>query len=83
MIRDELMVGHTRANLHIWPAGERKVDPAGELHETIIDRLKMPTVRNFTGFGPYRPKVLSEHPKAKGYYGNVTNQQTTISPAHS
>ena len=64
MMHDELMVGHTRANLHIWPAAERKVDPAGELHLTVIDRLKMQSVRNFAGFGPYRPKSLSEHPKA-------------------
>jgi hypothetical protein len=68
MMHDELMVGHTRANLHIWPAAERKVDPNGELHETVIDRLKMLSVRNFTGFGPYRPKSLSEHPKAAEFY---------------
>jgi uncharacterized protein (DUF2235 family) len=68
MMHDELMVGHTRANLHIWPAAERKVDPAGELHETVIGRLKMSSVRNFTGFGPYRPKSLSEHPKAAEFY---------------
>jgi uncharacterized protein (DUF2235 family) len=73
MMHDELMVGHTRANLHIWPATERKVDPTGELHETVIDRLRMPSVRNFTGFGPYRPKSLSEHPRAAEFYEEMTN----------
>jgi uncharacterized protein (DUF2235 family) len=68
MMHDELMVAHTRANLHIWPAAERKVDPTGELHETVIERLKMPSVRNFVGYGPYRPKSLSEHPKAAEFY---------------
>jgi hypothetical protein len=74
MMHDELMVGHTRANLHIWPAAERKVDPTGELHETVIDRLKMASVRNFTGYGPYRPKALSDHPKAAEFYPPTTKQ---------
>lgn len=73
MMHDELMVGHTRANLHIWPAAQRKVDPAGELHETVIERLKMPSVRNFTGFGPYRPKSLSDHPKAAEFFKDIAN----------
>jgi hypothetical protein len=46
MMHAELMVGHTRANLHIWPATERKVDPTGELRKTVINGLKMPSVRN-------------------------------------
>jgi hypothetical protein len=79
-MHDELMVGHTRANLHIWPAAERKVDPTGELHETVIDRLRMPLVRNFIGFGPYRPKSLSEHPRAAEYYKPVTSPPTTTNP---
>jgi uncharacterized protein (DUF2235 family) len=80
MMHDELMVGHTRANLHIWPAAERKVDPAGELHPTVIDRLKMLSVRNFTGFGPYRPKSLSEHPAAAVFYKQVAALTATTSP---
>jgi uncharacterized protein (DUF2235 family) len=80
MMHDELMVGHTRANLHIWPAGERKVDPDNELHETVMERLKMPSVRNFTGFGRYRPKSLSEHPRAAEFYKDVTNPPATTSP---
>jgi hypothetical protein len=83
MIRDELMVGHTRANLHIWPAGERKVDPAGELHETVIDPSRCPPSETSLVSARIDPRALSEHPKAKGYYENVTNQQATISPAHS
>jgi uncharacterized protein (DUF2235 family) len=81
MMHDELMVGHTRANLHIWPAAERKVDPAGELHETVIERLKMPSVRNFTGFGLYRPRSLSEHPKAAEFYKDASKPPDTTEPA--
>jgi uncharacterized protein (DUF2235 family) len=68
MMHDELMVGHTRANLHIWPAIERKVDPKGELHETVIEWLKMLSVRNYVGYGLYRPRSLSDHPKAAEFY---------------
>lgn len=71
MMHDELMVGHGPThNIHFWPAGERKVDPTGELHETVISRLGLPTVRNYVGYGPYRPKSLSEHPRAKPFYNN-------------
>jgi type VI secretion system (T6SS) phospholipase Tle1-like effector len=83
MMHDELMVGHTRANVHIWPTGERKVDPEGELHETVIERLKMPSVRNYTGFGEYRPKSLSDHPKAKEYYKSLTNPPEMTGPTRS
>jgi hypothetical protein len=69
MMHDELMVGHGPTNnIHIWPAGERKVDPAGELHETVISRLGLEKVRNYIGYNPYRPKSLSEHPKAKPFF---------------
>jgi uncharacterized protein (DUF2235 family) len=69
MMHDELMVGHGPAHkIHFWAAGERKVDPQGELHETVLSRLGLPNVRNYIGYGPYRPQSLSEHPKAKPFY---------------
>jgi hypothetical protein len=69
MMHDELMVGHGPAHkIHFWPAGERKVDPTGELHKTVIDRLGLANVRNYVGYGPYRPKSLADHPKAKPFY---------------
>jgi hypothetical protein len=80
MMHDELMVGHTRAELHIWPATERKVEPTGELHETVIERLKMPSVRNYAGFGPYRPKSLSEHPMAADFYKLAVGPTTSVTP---
>jgi uncharacterized protein (DUF2235 family) len=84
MMHDELMVGYTPVNVHIWPAGERKVDPEGELHESVIERLEMPAVRNYTGFGVYRPKALSDHPRAreyyKEYYKDLTNPPETTNP---
>jgi uncharacterized protein (DUF2235 family) len=69
MMHDELMVGHGPGRkIHIWPAGDRKVDPGGELHQSVLDRLALPSVRNYVGYGPYRPKSLADHPQAKPYY---------------
>jgi hypothetical protein len=72
MMHDELMVGHGPAHkIHFWPAGERKVDPTGQLHETVINRLKSANVRNYVGYGPYRPKSLAEHRIAKQFYQDI------------
>jgi uncharacterized protein (DUF2235 family) len=69
MIHDELMVGHGPAHkVHFWVAGERKVDPGGELDSSVIDRMKLPEVRNYIGYGPYRPKSLAEHPAVRQFY---------------
>jgi hypothetical protein len=68
MMHDELMVGHTRADIHFWVAGERRVDPEGELHPSVVQRLGLPSVRNYSGFGPYRPTALQNHPVAKPFY---------------
>jgi hypothetical protein len=69
MLHDELMVGHGPGHrIHFWVAGNRKVDPSGELDQSVIDRLKLPNVRNFIGYGPYRPKSLAEHPKVREFY---------------
>jgi len=66
--------------IHFWPAGQRKVDPLGELQVTVIDRLKLANVRNYVGYGPYRPKSLAEHPKAKAFYQDqVSTENTTTS----
>jgi hypothetical protein len=68
MLHDELMVGVGSHHLHLFVRGDRRVDQGGTLHPTVIERLKMKNVRNFVGFGEYRPTSLQEHPKAKSYY---------------
>jgi hypothetical protein len=69
MMHDELMVGHGPSRrIHFWAAAERRVDPIGELHETVLERLRLPNVRNYIGYGPYRPKSLMEHQKAREFY---------------
>jgi uncharacterized protein (DUF2235 family) len=69
MMHDELMAGHGPTHsVHFWVAGERKVDPGGELDPSVIDRMKLSNVRNFIGYGPYRPKSLAEHPAVEQFY---------------
>src|SRR5438094_8840434 len=54
MMHDELMVGAGSHHLHLLARGDRRVDPGGTLHHTVIERLKMKSVRNLVGFGEYR-----------------------------
>ncbi len=68
MMHDELMVGHTRVNIHFWAAAERRVEPTGELDASVITRLGYPSVRNYSGYGAYRPTSLQDHPAAKRFY---------------
>jgi uncharacterized protein (DUF2235 family) len=70
MMHDELMAGVGSHHLHIFVRGDRRVDPGGTLHRTVIERLEMESVRNYVGFGPYRPASLQDHPAAKKYYPN-------------
>jgi uncharacterized protein (DUF2235 family) len=70
MMHDELMAGVGRHHLRFFVRGDRRVDPAGTLHHTVIERLKMKRVRNFVGFGEYRPTSLQEHPQVQSYYNN-------------
>jgi hypothetical protein len=70
MMHDELMAGVGSHHLHIFVRGDRRVDPGGTLHRTVIERLEMESVRNYIGFGLYRPESLQDHPAAREYYPN-------------
>ncbi len=59
MMHDECMSGKIS-----WDKTVRHVDPEGTLHESVLARLKMPSVRNFVTYGPYRPANLELHPQA-------------------
>jgi uncharacterized protein (DUF2235 family) len=48
-----------------WQKSVREVPPEACLHRSVYDRIGLRAVRNFTGFGPYRPAALSRHTKAK------------------
>ena len=70
MMHDECMVGMAGTPLHWYPA-DRDVPAEATLHETVYERLKMREVRNFIGYGPYRPAPLRNHSKAKVYYKDL------------
>ena len=63
MMHDECMAGKIP-----WDKKVRLVDPAGELHSTVLDRLRLKEVRNFQTYGAYRPANLVEHPAAQEFF---------------
>jgi uncharacterized protein (DUF2235 family) len=67
MMHDECMVGIGGTPAHWYPT-DRDVPTEAQLHHTVIERLKMDRVRNFTSFGPYRPAPLRNHRDAKAYF---------------
>ena len=44
-----------------WLRGSRVVSPQADLHPTVIERMREPTVRNYAGHCRYRPASLKEH----------------------
>jgi hypothetical protein len=71
MMHDELMAGAGSHHVHIFVRGDRRVDHGGTLHHSVIERLEMESVRNYVGFGPYRPASLQDHPDARKYYAKT------------
>jgi uncharacterized protein (DUF2235 family) len=67
MMHDECMVGVGGTPLHWYPA-DRDVPTDAVLHPTVYERLAMPSVRNYTSYGKYRPMPLRNHHKAKEYF---------------
>jgi uncharacterized protein (DUF2235 family) len=75
MMHDECMVGIGGTPAHWYPS-DRDVPHDAVLHHTVIERLKMNRVRNFTSYGPYRPAPLRNHNDAKIYFQNAVNEAT-------
>ena len=63
MMHDECMAGKIP-----WGKTVRPVDPEGTLHESVLSRLRMTSVRNFITYGPYRPANLEHHPQASAFF---------------
>lgn len=64
MMHDECMSGAIP-----WNKTVRLVPAEGQLHPSVLDRLRMGEVRNYLTFGPYRPANLKEHPQAQIFFG--------------
>jgi uncharacterized protein (DUF2235 family) len=67
MMHDECMVGVGGTSIH-WNQVIRDVPDTANLHATVYERLRMPKVRNFTSYGPYRPAALRDHNQAKAFF---------------
>jgi hypothetical protein len=67
MMHDECMVGIGGTPAHWYPA-DRDVPADAILHQTIYERLALPSVRNYSSYGKYRPAPLRNHHKAKEYF---------------
>ena len=64
MMHDELMDGIEGSGVP-WLKRVRPVDPAGELHQTVLDRLALPAVRNFDTYGPIPAGELERSSRRK------------------
>jgi uncharacterized protein (DUF2235 family) len=74
MMHDECKVGMGGTPLH-WHAKDRDVPTDAVLHDSVYERLKLKSVRTFTGHEKYRPVPLRNHERAKEYF--------SPSPAHT
>jgi uncharacterized protein (DUF2235 family) len=64
MMHDECMVGIGGTPARWYPA-DRDVPIDARLHPTVYERLAMPSVRNYSSYGKYRPAPLRNHHEAK------------------
>jgi len=76
MMHDECMVGIGGTFLR-WGQTLRTVPTEAVLHDTVYERFKMKEVRNFIGYGPYRPASLRNHEKAKEFYEGLPGATPT------
>jgi hypothetical protein len=67
VMHDECMVGVGGTAIK-WDRAVRDVPNAATLHKIVYELLSLPSVRNFTSYGPYRPAALKNHNKAKQFY---------------
>lgn len=51
-----------------WKCGLRSVPSDAPLHDSVIARLKAPSVLHYDEFKPYRPEPLRKHKKAGKYF---------------
>jgi uncharacterized protein (DUF2235 family) len=80
MMHDECMVGIGGTPLHWYPR-DRDVPTEAVLHDTVYERLKMEEVRNFLGYGKYRPAPLRNHERAREFFTDLSTVGPGTSPA--
>jgi uncharacterized protein (DUF2235 family) len=53
-----------------WEANAREIKPDAVLHPTVLQRLALPSVKNFREWQPYRPEALRNHKDVAHFYLN-------------
>jgi uncharacterized protein (DUF2235 family) len=71
LLHDECKRGVGGTRFH-WSSTDRNVPHDAVLHETVYGRLKLGSVRNYDGYGKYRPAALRNHDLAKAYFVDDT-----------
>lgn len=56
-----------------WSSAPRKIASGAELHPTVLERFKLPRVRHFTAWAPYRPESLRHHELVAHFYEEPSN----------
>jgi uncharacterized protein (DUF2235 family) len=64
MMHDECKVGIGGTRLH-WHPKDRDIPIEAVLHDSVYERLRLESVRTFTGYEKYRPVPLLNHTLAK------------------
>ena len=72
MMHDECQSSRIR-----WQQAHRQIDPHAQLHPTVIQRMQLPSVREYSGYAPYRPEQLRDHAEAGQYFDPSTDPRTT------
>ena len=67
MMHDECMVGIGGTPARWYPS-DRNVPSNAKLHSSVYERLALPSVRNYSSYGKYRPAPLREHGEAREYF---------------
>ena len=72
MMHDECQSSRIR-----WQQAHRQIDLHAQLHPTVIQRLQLPSAREYSGYAPYRPEQLRDHAEAGQYFDPSTDPRTT------
>lgn len=63
-----MMHDETQSSKVRWLKAPRIVAAGGMLHPTVIERMMLDSVREYSGYRPYRPEPLRHHPQAAAFF---------------
>ena len=63
-----MMHDETQSSKIRWLKAPRFVAAEGTLHPTVIERMKLDSVREYSGYRKYRPEPLRHHPQVAAFF---------------